>query len=78
MRINQFESDDARDRRDTPWRKHAPPVNKTPSNPDYPTQPFNYDEWMKNSKPMEEEVNGIPEIGDVIRTKKMQMEGKVE
>ena len=37
---------------------------------------FESAEWMK--KPMDEEVNGIPEQGDVIRTKKMQMEGKVE
>lgn len=30
------------------------------------------------TNPIDEETNGIPDIGDTIRTKKMQMEGKVE
>lgn len=78
MRIDQFESDEMRRKDDKPWRVHAPPVNKPASDPNYPTKPFNHDEWMKSSKPVKEEENGIPEKGDVIRTKKMQMEGKVE
>lgn len=78
MRIDQFESDEMRRKDDRPWRVHAPALNKPPSNPNYPTKPFNHDEWMKSSKPVKEEENGIPEVGDVIRTKKMQMEGKVE
>ncbi len=63
---------------DRPWRKDAPPVNKTPSNPNYPTKPFNHDEWMKSSKKMEEDSTEVPEVGRVIRTKRSQMEGKVE
>jgi len=78
MNSAQFESDDNRDRRETPWRKNAPPLNKPPTNPDYQKQPFNYDEWMKTSKKMEEDESDTPKPGDTIRTKKMQMEGKVE
>ncbi len=84
MRLNQFESEENRDRREMPWRKHAPPVNK-PVNANNPNNsgPIDTDRWNKNAaqypkKSVEEEVDGIPEVGDVIRTKKMQMEGKVE
>lgn len=34
---------------DQSYRKYAPPVNKAPTNPNYPTKPFDYDEWMKSS-----------------------------
>lgn len=86
MRIDQFESDEGTRKNDTgnrPWRKHAPALNKEPSNPNYPKKPFNYDDWMKSSsntpkKSVEEDSSEIPEQGDTIRTKKMQMEGKVE
>jgi len=85
MRLDQFESEDSRDRREMPWRKHAPPINKAvdPNNPNH-KGPINHNDWNKDAnehpkKPrMEEEVDGVPEPGDVIRTKKMQMEGKVE
>lgn len=84
MRLNQFESEDARDRREMPWRRHAPPVNK-PTDPKNPNHkgPIDVDKWnqLANQFPkkrVEEESNGVPEPGDVIRTKKMQMEGKVE
>jgi hypothetical protein len=75
MRIDQFEDD--RERREAPWRKYAPPVNKQPTNPNYPSKPFNHDEWMKSSKPMEESSE-VPEVGDTIRTRQMEMEGKIE
>lgn len=65
-------------RKERPWRKDAQPVGKPPSNPNYPKMPFNYDDWMKSSKKMEEDSSEMPEVGDTIRTKKMQMEGKVE
>jgi hypothetical protein len=84
MRLDQFESEEKRDREERPWRRHAPPVNKPtdPNNPNH-TGPINHDEWNRTAnqdpkKGVEEEVNGVPEVGDVIRTKKMQMEGKVE
>lgn len=81
MKLDDFdkvrrENDDIRKER--PWRKDAQPVGKPPSNPNYPKMPFNYDKWMRTSKKMEEDSNEIPEVGDTIRTKKMQMEGKVE
>ena len=66
---------------DKPWRKYAPPVNREPSDPNYPSAPFDFDQWMKSSvksKENVEESDEIPKIGDTIRTKKMQMEGKVE
>lgn len=65
-------------RKERPWRKDAQPVGKPPSNPNYPKMPFNYDEWMRTSKKIEEDSSEMPEVGDTIRTKKMQMEGKVE
>jgi hypothetical protein len=77
MKINQFESDERRrddSPGDRPWRKHAAPLNRPPSNPDYPKTPFNHDEWMKSSKPMDE-GSDIPVPGDTIRTPKL--EGKV-
>ena len=74
--IPQRKNDDVPANR--PWRKHATPLNKQPSNPDYPTKPFDYGEWLKGSKKVKEDSNEIPEPGDVIRTKKMQMQGKVE
>lgn len=70
MNTSQFESDE----RNRPWRKDAAPVTKPPSNPEYPKKPFNHDEWMKSSKPMEE-GSDIPVPGDTIRTPKL--EGKV-
>lgn len=81
MKLDDFdkarrENDDIRKER--PWRKDAQPVGKPPSNPNYPKMPFNYDEWMRTSKKMEEDSSEVPEVGDTIRTKKMQMEGKVE
>ncbi len=36
------------------YRKHAAPLNKEPSDPKYPTKPFNHDEWMASSKKMED------------------------
>jgi len=77
MKINQFESDERRrddSPGDRPWRKHAAPLNRPPSDPNYPKTPFNRDEWMKSSKPMEE-GSDIPVPGDTIRTPKL--EGKV-
>ncbi|HEY6437043.1 MAG TPA: hypothetical protein VIY47_10670, partial [Ignavibacteriaceae bacterium] len=62
------------DYKNRPWRKDAAPLNKAPSNPDYPTKPFNKDEWMKNSKSMKE--GDIPVVGGTIRTKS-GTEGKV-
>jgi len=73
MKIDQFESEERR-QNDRPWRKYATPVNTPPSNPDYPKTPFNKDEWMKSSKPMEE-GSDTPVPGDTIRTPKL--EGKV-
>jgi len=61
--------------KDKPWRKDA--ARKEPTNPDYPKTPFDKEHWMKSSKPMEEDTQ-IPQPGDMIRTKKMQMEGQVE
>lgn len=79
MKKPQFESQDKKDNPDPrPWRKDAIPPDRKPSNPDYPAKPFNYDEWMKSSKSIEEDFKEMPKIGDTIRTKKMQMEGKVE
>ena len=80
MKLDDFdkarrEQDDIRKER--PWRKDARPLGKPPSNPNYPKMPFNYDEWMSSSKKMEEDSSEVPEVGDTIRTKKMQMEGKV-
>lgn len=77
MKLNQFESEEARRVGDRPWRQHGTPLNKPPSNPDYPTNTHNHDEWMKTSKPMEEDSE-IPEPGDAVRTRKSGMEGKVE
>lgn len=81
MQIHQFESDEMRRKDDVsrPWRKFAPPVGKPPANPGNPNNngPINHDKWMKSSKPMEES-NEMPEQGDTIRTRKMQMDGKVE
>lgn len=77
MKLEQFESEERR-KDDRPWRKDAPPLNKPPSNPNYPKGKFNHDEWMRTSKKMEEDSSEMPEVGDTIRTKKMQMEGKVE
>lgn len=84
MRTEQFESDGGRERRDRPWRKDASPVNKAPTNPNYPSKPFDFDEWNRNANQnpkrpaVKEDSSEIPEVGDTIRTKKMQMEGKVE
>jgi hypothetical protein len=81
MRLEQFETDEGRrkdDPKDRPWRQHAPAVNKPPSNPNYPKKSFDYEEWMKSSQPkVEEDATEVPDIGDTIRTKKMQMEGVV-
>lgn len=77
MKLEQFESEERRTG-SRPWRKDAPPLNKPPTNPNYPTKKFDYNEWMKSSKKMEEDSSEMPEVGDAIRTKKMQMEGKVE
>lgn len=71
--IDRMRKDDNR-----PWRKDAPPLNKTPSNPDYPTQKFNHNDWMASSKKMEEDSSEMPENGDAIRTHKSGMEGRVE
>lgn len=84
MTKKQFESED-RERREMPWRKHAPPINKS-TNSDNPNNkgPINHSEWNQQATTypkkgeMDEEINGLPEVGDVIRTKKMQMQGKVE
>jgi len=73
MKIDQFDSG-RREDDNRPWRKHAAPLNKAPADPKYPTQPFNHDEWMKTSKPMEE-GSDLPVPGDAIRTPKL--EGKV-
>ena len=81
MKIDQFESDDMRRKDDRPWRVHAPPINKNPSNPDYPQTPFNSDDWNKQAgqrRKSIDEGDGPPVPGDIIRTKKMSMEGKVE
>ena len=81
MKLKQFEAEEGRrkdDSNDRPWRRHAPAINKPPSNPDYPKKPFDYEEWMKRSQPkVEEDATEVPDIGDTIRTKKMQMEGVV-
>jgi hypothetical protein len=90
MRLTQLENSDPQRKDDSanhrPWRKHAAPLNKEPSNPNYPKKSFDYEQWMKDSagfkgrpgQTMEEGTDEVPEEGDVIRTKKMQMEGKVE
>jgi len=80
MKIHQFESEQRRndDFGDRPWRKDAAPLNKPPSNPNYPKKPFNHDEWMKSSKPMEEDESDTPKVGDTIRTNKSGVDGKVE
>lgn len=86
MKLSQFESEEMRRKDDRPWRVHAPAINKPATDPNSQAKPIDVDQWNRNaaqypkksSKPMEEEVDGIPEPGDVIRTKKMQMEGKVE
>lgn len=68
----------ARRKEDRPWRKDGTPLNKPPSNPDYPTHPFSKRHWMDNSKKMEEDSMELPESGDTIRTRKSGMEGRVE
>ena len=80
MRIDQFESADRKDDGDRPWRKDGTPLNKPPSNPNNPNNrgPINHDEWMKSSKPMEEDTSEMPEAGDTIRTNKSEMDGKVD
>ncbi len=77
----QFEEDERHPVRaddNRPWRQHAPPLNKTPSNPNYPKMPFNPDHWNSTSKKMEEDSSEMPESGDTIRTKRSQLEGRVE
>jgi len=76
MKIDQFDVERRKGDSpgDRPWRKHATPLNKPPSDPNYPKSPFNRDEWMKSSKPMEE-GSDVPVPGDTIRTPKL--EGKV-
>lgn len=80
MRIDQFESADRKDDGDRPWRKFGTPLNKKPSDPNNPNNrgPINHDEWMKSSKPMEEDTSEMPEAGDTIRTNKSEMDGKVD
>lgn len=60
-----------------PWRKDATPMNRPPTNPEYPKQPFNHTDWMKSSKKMDEDSE-VPQAGDTVRTNKSQMDGKVE
>jgi hypothetical protein len=71
------EEDRRKPYQDKPWRKDSIPLNKPPTNPDYPTHPFNHEEWIKSSKKMDEDSE-LPNVGDTIRTKKTQMDGKVE
>lgn len=75
------------ERRRDEWRKNAPALND-PSRPERKEYaPFNHDEWMRTSKKMEGYHSNtigaiadaeVPVVGDTIRTRKMQMEGKVE
>lgn len=50
-----------------PYRKHGTPLNKPPANPDYPTTPFNKDDWMASSKKMEEEEQLDELTNDLLR-----------
>lgn len=87
---NEFDEEETpvdHDRRRDEWRKKAPLNDPTkPDRKEY--APFNHDEWMSTSKKMEgahqntiaaiANTSEMPVVGDTIRTRKMQMEGKVE